>query len=196
MPPAIFTVAAEGDVDARICQRILEFVGLSSGPIYVQRGNGNLDQKLLAYNNAARFAHWLVLRDLDYDAECAPNLIRDLIPVPAPYMVLRLTVRSAEAWLLADRERIRRFLGVPEAIVPIKPDDEDHPKTTLVNLARRSGRRSVREDMVPGKGHSSSVGAGYTARVTEFAMLHWRPDVAAEQSDSLSRCIKALQELN
>lgn len=188
------TIATEGDVDAQVCQRVLELVGLGTGPAYVRFGKGNIDKKLRAYNNAARFGPWLVLRDLDHDAECAAGLVQTLLPNPAEFMKLRVAVRSVEAWLMADRERISKYLSVSQDIVPPDPDSEDHPKSTLVNLARRSTKRGIREDMVPGVGHSRAVGPGYTARVTEFATLYWRPEIAARTSDSLARCVRALKE--
>ncbi len=194
MPLTYVTIAAEGDVDAQVCQRVLELSGLGAGTAYVRFGKGNLDKKIRAYNNAARFAPWLVLRDLDHDAECAAGLVHSLLPTPAEFMKLRVAVRSVEAWLMADRERISRYLSIAQDIVPLDPDGEHHPKTTLVNLARRSTKRSIREDMVPAIGHSRTVGPGYTARVTEFASLYWRPEIAARNSDSLARCVRALSE--
>jgi hypothetical protein len=193
VPPEYVTIAAEGDVDAQIGQRVLDLVGLNAGPVYVQRGKNRLDSRILAYNNAARFAHWLVLRDMDHDASCAPELVRQLLPEPAQMMMLRIAIRSIEAWLLADRERMSRFLGLSVDVVPADPERLAHPKRALVDLARRSGRRAVREDMVPRDGSSHQVGPGYTGQITEFANRLWRPDAAADRSESLSRCIRALE---
>lgn len=195
MPGAFITIAAEGDVDAQVCERLIRLAGHEAGPAYVRGGKGNLDSKLPAYNNAARYAHWLVLRDLDHDAGCAPELVQALLPDPSDFMCLRVAVRSVEAWLMADRERISRYLGVPLNVVPLDPDMEEHPKTTMVNLARRSSKRNIREDMVPEPGHSRSVGPGYTARITEFAISLWRPSAASRSSRSLSSCIRALRRL-
>lgn len=193
--PTYVTIASEGDVDAQIGQRILSLVGLESGPTYVKFGKGNLDKRISAYNNAARFAYWLVLRDLDQDCSCAPELLRELLPHPAPMMMLRVAVRSIESWLMADRERLGKFLSVPIDTIPMDPETLDHPKTALVNLARRSKRRAIREDMVPAEGMSRQVGPGYTGQITEFANRLWRPEVASTRSDSLFRCIRALERL-
>jgi hypothetical protein len=109
-----------------------------------------------------------------------------------------VAVRAVEAWLLADAERLAAFLGIRAALIPRDPDAEHDPKTTLVNLARRSRRRAIREDIVPREGSGGRVGPGYVGRLIEFvtaAENGWRPGVAAGRSDSLRRCLEALQVL-
>ncbi len=108
-----------------------------------------------------------------------------------------LWVRHVEAWLLADRERISAFLGVGTVKVPRDPETLEDPTRTLVDLARQSRRRDIREDMVPRPGSGRSVGPAYTSRMIEFAADagRWRPEVAAENSRSLGRCRNALKRL-
>lgn len=65
----------------------------------------------------------------------------------------------------------------------------------MVNLARRSRRKSVREDMVPGDKSSRRVGPAYTGRLIEYAATEWRPAVAARRSESLRRAIDCLRRL-
>ena len=86
--------------------------------MYGKSGKGALLERLLNYNQAARFAPWLVVVDLNRDAECAPD-----------------------------------------------------PKTTLINLARRSRRRAIREGIVPREGSGGRVGSGYPGRLIEFVAL-------------------------
>lgn len=186
-------VLLEGDGDVPIARRLLESVGLEIGAVYGLNGKNRVDERLEVYNEAARFAKWLVLRDLNGDAPCAPQLLRDLLPNPSPGMCFRLAVRAAEAWLMADRPMMATFLRVPVARVPTSPDQLRDPKTTLVNLARHSRRRAIRTDMVPRRGVSSRVGPGYTARIIEYASTHWRPHVAVGASPSLARAIAAMQ---
>jgi hypothetical protein len=66
----------------------------------------------------------------------------------------------------------------------------------MFDLIRRGkGRTALQRDMLPGAG--ASIGAGYTARIREFvthSTYPWRPDVAAASSESLARCIHALQK--
>lgn len=76
----VVTMATEGTVDTAIARRILGDLGLESGAVHGEKGKNWLDRNLRGYNNAARFAPWLVLRDLDRDAECAPELLASLLP--------------------------------------------------------------------------------------------------------------------
>ena len=187
------TVAVEGDSEVPIIDRILDLVGIERGVVYGLKGKDFLDNRLLNYNQAARHSGWLILRDLDHDAGCAPALIEGLLPSRSSGMLLRVPVRAVEAWLLADRERVAEFLGVRQHLVPVNPEQEEDPKGFVVSLARRSRRRDVREDMVPQRGTSSRVGPGYSARIMEFAGGRWRPRVAARRSPSLAACIAALR---
>jgi hypothetical protein len=113
-------------------------------------------------------------------------------------MCFRVVVRAIESWLLADRARIARYLGVSKAIVPDDPDALDNPKQHLINLARRSRRRAILDEIVPRQTSGRIVGPLYTSWVIEFASNlegGWRPRVAAERSQSLRRCIGALGRL-
>ncbi len=110
-------------------------------------------------------------------------------------MYLRVAVRSVEAWLLADREAIGRMLGVSVARIPPNPDSLAAPKQTLVDLARRARRRTVREDMVPRPGSGRSEGPAYASRIIEFADRSWRPALAQNASNSLCRCLTALRKM-
>lgn len=188
----VVTVATEGIVDTAVVARILSALHLELGPVHGERGKTWLDRQLRGYNQAAQFAPWLVLRDLDHDGDCAPDITPALLATPAPHMRLRIAVRSVEAWLLGDAERISAFLHVSSDRIPSRPDDLDDAKQTLVNLARRSKSREVREDIVPARGTSGRVGPAYAARLIEFAGVKWRPRVAARRSGSLKRCLASL----
>jgi hypothetical protein len=191
--PLVVTVALEGRTDVPIVARLLKDTGLELGRVYVQRGKDRLDQQLITYNSAARFAHWLVVRDLDQDAACAPELKGRLLPGPSTLMCFRLAVHSAESWLLADAANLAAFLGVSAARLPGDPDRLPDPKGTLVALARHSRKRDVREDMVPRSGSGARVGPGYASRIMEFAGGDWRPRAAAANSSSLASCLAALR---
>lgn len=195
---ALINVLVEGDIDEAVARRILEHVGLTCGTVYGKEGKNALLERLPRYNQAARFVHWLVIADLDQDAECAPDFVRDKLPNPAQGMCFRIAVRAIEAWLLGDAEGLATFLGVPPSRIPSNPDAEVNPKATLVNLARRSRRRAIRQDVVPRQGSGSRVGPGYRSRLLEFIAFsdgRWRPEVAANRSDSLRRCVEALETL-
>lgn len=189
------TLAVEGVTDAAVLRKLLDAEGFEVYAVYGLRGKTNLDASLVGFNNAARFSPWLVVRDLDHDGVCAPALSEALLPTPGRWMRLRIAVREAEAWLLADPESLARYLRIRRALVPSDPEGLADPKQTLVNLARRSRRPAIVADMVPRQGLSADVGPAYTARVSEFALRHWRPEVAAKSSPSLNRCIERVREL-
>lgn len=193
--PLPISVAVEGQSDVAVVRRILAIVGCSVHVVYGRTGKAALDASVPGYNNAARFAPWLVLRDLDHDAPCGPELVTRVLPNRSQWMRFRVAVREMESWLLADSEMLSRYFKVSRALVPNEPERLPDPKLALVNLARRSRSSAVRRDMVPQPGTSSTVGPGYVSRISEFAGTHWRPDVARLNSLSLHRCIERVAEL-
>lgn len=196
--PSPVNVLVEGDPDEAIACRILEHVGLTFGTAYGKQGKAYLLARVPNYNKAARFAPWLVVVDLDQDADCAPLFVEDKLPNPASGMSFRVAVRAVEAWLMADAERLAAFLDIPLKRVPRNPDAELDPKGLLVRLAAQSRNRAIVQDMVPRQGSGGRVGPGYAGRLIEFVTTtdhFWRPEVAAQRSDSLRRCLEALATL-
>jgi len=194
----MLTAAVEGLADEALLKRVCSSVGVVVGQVYGRYGKSYILTKLNGYNHSAQFRHWVVLLDLDNDAACAPEVLPQWLPVPSRLMRLRVAVRELEAWLLADRERIAQFLGVAVAAIPADPDSVADPKRLMVQIARASRRRAIREDMVPSIGSGQQVGPAYTSRMIEFIQSvenGWRPDVAAGHSDSLRRCISAISNL-
>ncbi|MFL6235027.1 MAG: hypothetical protein ACJ76N_17970 [Thermoanaerobaculia bacterium] len=189
----ILSVAVEGDLDEVALRRLLAEAGLPFGKIYGKAGKDRLRNRIYDYNNAARLMPWIVLVDLDREAECAASLCRSWLPEPAPRLMFRVAVRALEAWLLADGEAISEYLGVSKDRVPLLPDNEPDPKRSLVELARHSRQARIREAMTPSLGRR--VGPLYSLLMTEFIERHWRPEIAAERSDSLRRCRLRLREL-
>lgn len=193
--PAVINLAVEGPTDEAVAVRLIHHVGAEAGVVYGKQGKPYLRDRVSGFNHAARHTPWLVLVDLDRDADCAPPLRAAWLPDPAPQLCFRVAVRAIEAWLLADADTIAEFLGIARRKVPALPETLDHPKTALVNLARTSRRKDIRLDMVPREGSGRPVGPGYTSRLIEFAGKHWRPREAAKRADSLARAIRCLRSL-
>jgi hypothetical protein len=196
--PVVLTAAVEGLADEVLLKRICSSVGVSVGQIYGRYGKSYILARLNGYNHSAQFRHWVVLVDLDDDGTCVPEVLPQWLPTPSRLMRLRVAVRALEAWLLADTERIAKFLAVPVAEIPADPDRVADPKRFMVQIARSSRRRAIREDMVPNIGSGQHVGPAYTSRMIEFIQSvesGWRPNVAAGNSDSLRRCISAISNL-
>ena len=185
-------------MDEAVLKRLIEHVGAIPGPIHGKNGKANLRRNIRGYNNAARFSPWVVLVDLNGDAECAPPLVAHWLPHPAPQMSFRVVVREIETWVLADRDRVAAFLGVRMRQVPQDPETLDDPKRAMVELARLSRWRQIRDDMVPRPASGRSVGPAYTSRLIEFVTNRergWRPAVAAQSSNSLIRCIERMADV-
>lgn len=189
------TLVVEGDTDIPYAKHILRVAGLGIGKVIDAGGKGRIDPQLQAYNAAAQGSPWMVLRDLDRDAACAPSLRAVLLPQPASLMCFRIPVRAVEAWALGDFDSLAAFLKVRPGRLPLEPEKELDPKQTLVNVARSSTSSSIRDDMVPARGASRTVGPGYEARLIEFGTDHWRWHEAEKHCPSLHRCIQAVRRL-
>ena len=185
-------VATEGLIDTAVVRRICREFELEIAAVYGESGKDRLDGALAGYNAAARFGTWIVLRDLDTDAECAPSLRARLLAAPAPGMVFRIAVREIEAWLIADQRSFARYFSVPPVRIPNDPESIPRPKEYLVNLVRRSRSRTIREDVVPREGSKAQVGPGYAGRMIEYASSVWSPNEASMRSESLKRCLDRL----
>src|SRR5436305_1162437 len=184
--PIVLSAAVEGDLDEVVLRRLIAEAGLLSGTIYGKAGKDHLRNRIRDYNSAARFAPWIVLVDLDREADCAASLCRNWLPEPAPRLMFRVAVRSLEAWFLADGEAISNYLEVSRDRVPLTPDHEPDPKRSLIELAIHSRQSRIRESMVPSIGRR--VGPLYSLLMAEFVEQYWRPEIAAQHSDSLRRC--------
>ncbi|NMC21518.1 MAG: hypothetical protein GYA33_13985 [Thermogutta sp.] len=192
---AVINAAVEGPTDEAVAVRLIHHVGAKAGTVYGKKGKPHLHARVSGFNRAARHAPWLVLVDLDQDAQCAPPLKTAWLPDPAPQLCFRIAVRAVESWLLADAERIAEFMAVARSRVPANPEGLPDPKVELVNLARRSRRKDIREDMVPREDSGRPVGPAYTSRLIEFVEQYWRPTEAAKRADSLARAIRCLERL-
>lgn len=190
---AAVTLAVEGTSDVAVIRRVLEFCGHDFVVAHGLHGKNHLDRNIPGYNNAARFAPWLIVRDLDHDAPCPGILRARLLDAPAPQLLFRVCVRAVEAWLLSDPGHLSEFLRVHPKHIPASPDALPDPKRALVNLARRSRSKDIRADMAPPVGASGRTGPAYVSRLTEFAQTAWSIQEASTRSPSLNRSIARLR---
>ena len=189
---------AEGHLDEAVLRAVIRHAGGIPGPVYGKHGKQYIRKNLHGYNQAANHAPWLVLVDLDQDADCAPPFRATWLLRPAPMMCFRVAVREIEAWLLADRMRIAEFLAVDSRKVPNDVEAIPDPKHTVLQLARSSRQKGIRQDMLPRPGSGREVGPAYNSRLIQFvtdSRRGWRPEVAAESSESLRRCVRCLRRL-
>lgn len=188
----------EGPIDEAVLRRLLEFLGAVPGPIYGKQGKDRLLQQISAYNHASRISPWVVLIDLDRDADCAPSFRLRHLAAPEPNLCFRVAVRTVEAWLLADRARFSSFFAVALSKIPHKPEELPDPKRMVVSLARSSRRREIRRDLVPREESGRVVGPAYTSHLLAYIQdgrNGWRPEVAAEAAYSLRSTLRCLERL-
>jgi hypothetical protein len=187
-------IAVEGDLDEEVLRRVLNLLNIQVENTYGKKGKGNLRSNIKRYNSAAAIAKWIVLVDLNQEAECPPTFVSSWLPNRNRNLQLRVAVRAIEAWLLADKSEIARFLNVSVSKIPHSPEDERNPKVTLINIARQSRSRNIREDMVPKENGTASQGPGYTSRLIEFSTSYWDPRRAAQNAPSLEKSLNSLLE--
>lgn len=193
--PVIISAGVEGIVDEAVARKLIIQAGGHPGTIYGKNGKPFLRRHINGYNSAARRLPWMVLVDLDRDWECAPPLREEWVPDPAPYLCFRVAVREIESWLIADAESLAGFMSVARSRISANPENLQEPKAEMVNLARHSRRREIREDMVPREGSRRSVGPAYTSRLVEYVEARWRPEVATRRANSLRRAITCLKRI-
>lgn len=134
----IISSAVEGLVDEAVVKRLIDEVGGEIGPIYGKRGKDFLRRRINGYNNASQHTPWIVLIDLNRDADCPPPLKNVWLPNPGQFVCFRIAVREIEAWLHADRERFASFFRVRLSDVLADPELLNDPKETVIELAKQS----------------------------------------------------------
>jgi hypothetical protein len=166
----------------------------------LQGGNAVMRKRFGEYCQLARHSPTLILTDLDA-ASCAPELRGEWVKAgklrePLPQgMAFCIAVREVEAWLLADADSFADFLGVQRAKVTTDPEGIPDPKRHIVQLARTSRKKAVRQGVPPSEGSIAKVGLDYNVFLGEFASVNWRPHIAATNSRSLRRALDRVAAL-
>lgn len=190
------TAVVEGQADETIVRRLAQLAGFLECKIYGREGKGFIKARRAKYSQAASFhAPYLILVDLDRDADCAPQFLRNWAVGSKPHLVFAVAVRTIETWVMADQKKFAQFFGVPEGKVPSRPEELVNPKLELINLARGSTKREIKQGIVP-MNSSAREGPLYNTLIGEFVDGGgWRPDFAAKSSPSLERTIRRLKEM-
>lgn len=192
----IINLAFEDPLHEAVLRKIFSQLNFAVGKCFSHGGYGYLKTKIQGFNNAARVTPFLVLTDLD-QVGCAPLLIKDWLPVPKhPNLLFRVAVREVESWVLAHRESMAKYLGVNKDKIPVKVDEILDPKKALINLARKSKYRAIREAIVPRTGSSAQQGPDYNGKLIIFVNDYWDVETAALNSPSLQKMINALVSYN
>jgi hypothetical protein len=192
----------EGLLDAAVARKVIVAAGCHPGRDFVSRsrakGKDALDRRLRGLAAGARYRPILVLRDLDADAPCggglAAALWRDTVgQAPHPGLLLRVAVRSVEAWLLADTVGIARATACDAARLIDDPDGLQDPKAALVALLRSAPARGLRSELGLRKRDDAMRWPLVAAWLDRFVAEDWDPRRASGRSPSLRRCLAAMQ---
>lgn len=187
-------IACEGQTDLDAITRVCRLCGIEIGDVYPVGGKQKLDLKLAGYIGAAHYAPWIVQRDLDYDATCAPALASFKLPQRPDMLNFLVTVRQTESWFLADQAGLASFLRVNQALIPSLPEERDDPKRDIVSLARRSKSSAMREGIVPAPESGRKTGPRYGEFMAEFIRDHWSIEHAiAGGARSLAKLVERIE---
>jgi hypothetical protein len=183
----------EDELSEVVLFKILEYLErYAVGAAYRHGGFGYLRRTISGWNHAAKSIPFVVLTDLD-QWECPSKLINGWLNVPRhPNLLFRVAVREVEAWLLADPGNLSLFLGVAETAVPRNADTLADAKAAIIDVARKSRSRAIRERMVPRRGSTAKQGPDYNSCLGAFVTTHWDIEAAQTRSRSLARTINRL----
>lgn len=164
----------------------------SVGNCLNQRGYGKIKKILPGLNHAAKGMPYLILTDLD-NAECPLVIISEWLTQPKhPNLLFRIAVKEVEAWLLAHRSAFAEFLGISVDLIPGDVDKIPDPKQLLINLAKKSRKRNLREAIVPDRNSTAKIGKDYNGQLIQFVNQSWQVASAQTNSPSLERAMNAL----
>ena len=192
------SIFVEGTLDEAVLRHIIGFkTNLKIGVAVSGKGRPYLAEKALSLNRSARGYPVILLADLDNPGACPHQLTQQWLRETdrSRRFLIRFAILAIEAWLLADRSGLSRFLHVSERMVPLNPDRVPTPKIAIVNLARSSRNRAIRDALVPAQGSKAVVGPSYNGELIRYVTQYWDIDVAASASDSLRRAVSRIEEL-
>ena len=190
-------LAVEDRLSEAVLRRILRHLdrGYAVGTAYNRGGYGYLKRTVPGWNTAAVGVPFVLLTDLNDRYACPLALIRDWLPLPRhENLLFRVAVREVEAWLLGDRVNLAEFLGVREGAVPREVETLNDPKAELIDIARKSRYKDVRERIVPKPGSTARQGPDYNGCLIEFVSRVWDIEASSNLSSSLLHALRRLRE--
>lgn len=192
-------LAYEDILSGFVLTKILEHVSNKTNKTYVigykyfKNGNGYLKRNINAFNNAAKAGPFIVLTDLD-TWQCPFALVTEWLSKEKHHtnFIFRVAVTEVEAWLLADAENLSKYFGISETWSQLKIESIADPKAFLINLAKKSSYRVIRDSIVPAVDSTAKVGKDYNGTLGEFVLKYWDIDQACNKSKSLHKLVNIL----
>ncbi|MFT3886071.1 MAG: hypothetical protein QM724_11780 [Flavobacteriales bacterium] len=196
MNPLHVVLVYEDELSAAVLRRLLAASNRNfvvSREVHA-RGYGAMKRDVRKYEQASQVLPHIILTDLDR-VECPSVLLSQWKLNSQPgRLVFRVAVREIEAWVLADRNGVADFLGLPVSKVPVQVESIPDPKQVLLSLARGTKNRKLMEELVPPMGSTSSIGPFYNDRLSGFVMDKWNLDTACSSSKSLAKALQRIKE--
>jgi len=193
---AFINFLVEGRIDEAVAIKLASSAGFEPGTCFGKKGMSYIKKKITGFNLSAQGSLFFALVDLmDTSLTCPAEVLSQWLPHRNPNMMFRVVVKEIESWLLADRQGIAEFLHVNSAFIPHAVETLDDPKQTLIQIARRSRRKFIRETLAPAAGTTAREGILYNDEMTRFVQDHWNTEEARLNSPSLDQCIIRLNEL-
>ncbi len=189
------TLVFEDDLSEAVMSRILYHFDdkYEIYQSYSGNGFGYLKSNIKGFSQASVVNPHFMLTDLD-NYECPVALKNDWINFDThKNFIFRIAVREVESWVLADREGLSQYFNVSIVNFPLNTDEESDPKNKLIQLAKRSNKRTIREDIVP-INRNASIGPNYNGCLSEFVFNHWNIENAILHSQSLKRTLEVLKD--
>lgn len=195
--PIPINIAVEDELLETLATRVLSEINrnYATATIYNRGGFGYLKKNIRAFNSAARAGTpFLVMTDLDSHL-CPSELIRSWLPTEEqnPNLLIRVAVREAEAWLLADNHKLPPHIGVSTALFPEDAESLQDPKRKLIELIANSKRVSLKKRLCPKPGSTAKIGPEYNSFFASFVLYDWDFSRALARSRSLKRTVERLR---
>lgn len=177
--------------------KILDYLGVDMNYVkpFSKRGKDYIDHNISRYAKM-KPGRIIVLRDLDNDYVCAPELKKQKLGSNqgGSNFIFRIIVKEVEAWLIADKESALNFFKLNKSVLDsVVPEDMVHPKKELLEMIRKGNLKSKEKERfyIAKPDGTLQQAYSYNAAIGEYVEM-WSIDRARENAPSLDRAIKAI----
>lgn len=204
-------IVGEDQVTSSVIKRILthcsdDFEIIQFPESYPRGGGGQIKNNIPKYNRLSETHPVVLLIDLDNNG-CAPLLIKKLIKDKNHDFIFNIAVDEAEAWLMADREGFATYFKIKMEDMPSSHQTKQGGRKTVTEmdfdyksswffthiLIQKSENPEFIQQLAPKE--RASKGPEYNSCVLPFIETAWSVENARQNSDSLSRMISRIKEL-
>lgn len=201
-------IAGEDEATKAIIKRVLGFCSDKFEIILeLPARGGQIKSKMKEFNNLAERNPVVLLTDLDSN-NCAPELKAKLFDFEKHNdFIFNIAVDEAEAWLMADRLGFAKYFGLDINDIPLSVRKKQGGRKELTEmdfsfkssmfltheLIKKSKKKEFIVQLSPKKG--AAKGPEYNSAILPFIINEWNIELAIQNSDSLSRMIKRLNDL-